>query len=158
MNKPILIPLFATSVLLGCQNADSQKTINDVSDKDKKVAVDQKMVAQWVGHYHGTTPCMGCTSRCEGCAGMAVDLELKDNMTYVLQRESLSDESAIEKQEGAFMFKDKKQIQLELLNVKNRNQLHLNIADQSLEIQQDTTAKSYDAYNDFLLTKWVQRG
>ena len=56
----------------------------------------QVQAMQWVGHYQGTTPCMGCMSRCGECPGMAVDLVLYPNMTYELKRESLSTESEIE--------------------------------------------------------------
>lgn len=152
MKKPFLIPLFATSMLMGCQDADTQTSIKQpLSEQDSKIV--KKVSAQWVGNYQGTTPCMGCISRCDECPGMAVDLELKDDMTYVLQRESLSQHGDIERVEGKLIFKDAQQTQLELLNVKTRNQLFWDLENQRLEIHQDQTAQAFVAQDDFILDK-----
>jgi hypothetical protein len=111
------------------------------------------MVAQWVGQYEGTTPCMGCSSRCEDCPGMAVDLELKDDMTYVLQRESLSGHNEIETIKGSFVFKDKAQTRLELINAKTRNQIFVDLEQQLLEILDDKSLDHYKTQEDFILEK-----
>lgn len=148
MKNRILIPLFASSVLLGCQESNQTNTkTSEVKDK----LMEKKIIPQWVGHYQGTTPCMGCFSRCEDCPGMAVDVELKDDMTYVLKRESLSGHNEIETLQGKIVFKDSAQTKLELLNVQTRNQLFVDLENKMLEIRVDKTAEPYQAQNDFLL-------
>ena len=148
MKNRILIPLFASSVLLGCQESNQPNTqVSEVNDK----LVEKKIIPQWVGYYQGTTPCMGCFSRCEDCPGMAVDVELKDDMTYVLKRESLSGHNEIETLQGKIVFKDSAQTKLELLNVQTRNQLFVDLENKMLEILVDKTAEPYQAQNDFLL-------
>ncbi|MCK7609628.1 copper resistance protein NlpE N-terminal domain-containing protein [Acinetobacter portensis] len=148
MKNRILIPLFASSVLLGCQESNQPNTqVSEVNDK----LVEKKIIPQWVGYYQGTTPCMGCFSRCEDCPGMAVDVELKDDMTYVLKRESLSGHNEIETLQGKIVFKDSAQTKLELLNVQTRNQLFVDLENKMLEIRVDKTAEPYQAQNDFLL-------
>lgn len=152
MKNRILIPLFASSVLLGCQESNQTNTqVSEVNDK----LVEKKIIPQWVGHYQGTTPCMGCFSRCEDCPGMAVDVELKDDMTYVLKRESLSGHNEIETLQGKIVFKDSAQTKLELLNVQTRNQLFVDLENKILEIRVDKTAEPYQAQNDFLLDSVV---
>lgn len=151
MKKPVLIPLFATSVLLGCHDSDSKKSVTAITDQD--VIVVKKNIAPWVGNYQGATPCIGCFSRCDDCPGMAVDLELKEDMSYVLQRESLSRQSEIERLEGKMIFKNDQQTQLELLNVTTRNLLFVDLENQILEIREDKTAKKYAVQSDFLLAK-----
>lgn len=152
MKNRILIPLFASSVLLGCQ--ESNQTNAQVSEVNDKL-VEKKIIPQWVGQYKGTTPCMGCFSRCEDCPGMAVDVELKDDMTYVLKRESLSGHNEIETLQGKIVFKDSAQTKLELLNVQTRNQLFVDLENKMLEIRVDKTAEPYQAQNDFLLDSVV---
>ncbi len=148
MKNRILIPLFASSVLLGCQESNQPNTqVSEVNDK----LVEKKIIPQWVGYYQGTTPCMGCFSRCEDSPGMAVDVELKDDMTYVLKRESLSGHNEIETLQGKIVFKDSAQTKLELLNVQTRNQLFVDLENKMLEIRVDKTAEPYQAQNDFLL-------
>ena len=92
MKAPILIPLVATGLLLGCSEAN--QTQHDQSKL--QVAEQKQIIPAWVGSYQGTTPCMGCLSRCEDCPGMAVALELHKNKTYTLKRESLSGHNEIE--------------------------------------------------------------
>jgi hypothetical protein len=71
----------------------------------------------------------------------------------VLQRESLSQDGDIERVEGKLIFKDAQQTQLELLNVKTRNQLFWDLENQRLEIHQDQTAQAFVAQDDFILDK-----
>ena len=143
MKRVILIPLVMSSVLVGCQ---------DQAQISSKEAIEAKaQIPQWVGDYQGTTPCMGCLSRCEDCPGMAVDVELKDDMTYVLKRESLSGHNEIETLQGKIVFKDSAQTKLELLNVQTRNQLFVDLENKMLEIRVDKTAEPYQEQNDFLL-------
>lgn len=149
MNKPILIPLIATSLLVGCQKEEQSK--NQVNKAEFAETVTQAQAMQWVGHYQGTTPCMGCMSRCGECPGMAVDLILYPNMTYELKRESLSTESEIETFTGQLRFIDYAQTKIELMNVKQRNLIQLDVNHLLLEILEDRTAEHYQAYPDFTL-------
>jgi len=84
MKKVILIPLIATGALFGCQDTNQSQA------KDKTTLEHEMQKPIWAGSYSGTTPCLGCSSRCEDCPGMAVDLVLKANQSYELRRESLS--------------------------------------------------------------------
>jgi uncharacterized lipoprotein NlpE involved in copper resistance len=146
MKKPILIPLFATSVVLlgGCQDGSSPN--------QQAAAMEQKVEqAQWVGTYQGTTPCMGCLSRCQDCPGMAVDLTLNQDMTYSLRRESLSGHNEVETLTGVMRFRDAEKTQLELVNVTTRNLLVVDTAQKILEIREDVTGNAYVAADDFLL-------
>jgi hypothetical protein len=151
MKKPILIPLFATTVVLlgGCQ--DSSTTNKDSTAMEQKVEQ-----AQWVGTYQGTTPCMGCISRCQDCPGMAVDLTLNQDMTYTLRRESLSGHNDIETLTGVMRFHNAEQTQLELVSVATRNLMMLDIEHQLLEIREDVTGNAYVAADDFLLEQPTQ--
>ncbi|WP_122898530.1 copper resistance protein NlpE N-terminal domain-containing protein [Acinetobacter sp. B51(2017)] len=146
MKKPVIIPLFAMSVVVlgGCQ--DSNSTKQQTSAMEQKVEQ-----AQWVGTYQGTTPCMGCLSRCQDCPGMAVDLTLNQDMTYTLVRESLSGHNQVETLTGIMRFRDAEKTQLELVNVTTRNLLVVDTKHHLLEIREDVTANAYLAADDFLL-------
>lgn len=143
MKNVILIPLVATSVLLGCQ---------DQSQSTTKAAIEAKaQVPQWVGSYEGTTPCMGCFSRCEDCPGMAVTLTLNEDQTYTLKRESLSGHNDVEKITGQLHFDVKDPNKIELLQVAKRNLLFIDLDSNVLEIREDQTGKRYQMQSDFML-------
>ena len=146
MKQIVLIPLMATSVLMGCQQQAEQL-------KETAAIESEKQVAAWVGKYQGTTPCMGCVSRCEDCPGMAVKLDLNEDMTYTLVRESLSGHNEIETIHGVITFTDPEQTQLELKQVTTRNLMVVDLAKQQLEIREDVSAKKYQMQNDFILAK-----
>ncbi|OTG99376.1 copper resistance protein NlpE N-terminal domain-containing protein [Acinetobacter sp. ANC 4973] len=153
MKKPLLIPLIASSVLLGCQ--DSKQ-----SDRENKTQTDSILqhkitVAKWVGEYQGTTPCMSCISRCEECPGMAVDLVLNQDQTYTLKRESLSGHNDVEILTGRFQFSNQDQSKLELIQVKTRHLIYVDLEQQLLEILQDNTGHLYASEADFILEKKV---
>lgn len=153
MKKPLLIPLIASSVLLGCQ--DSKQTSSESSQQVDQVSEQKVTVAKWVGKYQGTTPCMSCISRCEECPGMAVDLVLNQDKTYILKRESLSGNDKREIYTGHFRFSNPDQSKLELMQVKTRNLIYLDLDQQLLEILEDQTGSIYNAENDFILEKNV---
>ncbi|TCB51348.1 hypothetical protein E0H80_04885 [Acinetobacter sp. ANC 4779] len=153
MKKPLLIPLIASSVLLGCQdstqsNSENNKQIDQVSEQ--KVTL-----AKWVEEYQGTTPCMGCISRCEECPGMAVDLVLNQDKSYTLKRESLSGNDKQEIYIGHFRFSNPEQSKLELIQVKTRNLIYVDLDQQLLEILEDQTGNIFNAEDDFILEKNV---
>jgi uncharacterized lipoprotein NlpE involved in copper resistance len=147
MKKVMLIPFIATGALLGCQDT------NQTQAKDKAALEHEMQKPLWAGSYSGTTPCMSCASRCEDCPGMAIDLVLNQDQTYELRRESLSGHNAVEVLKGRMHFKDTQQTQLELLNVKTRNLIWVDIESQMLEIREDQTAQPYVAQDDFLLER-----
>ncbi len=149
MKKVVLIPLVATSAMLGCQDSTQTKA------KEIEAITAEKQQAAWVGDFKGTTPCMGCLSRCEDCPGMAVALELHEDQTYTLTRESLSGHNEVEVLKGVIRFKDESKQQLELMNVQTRNLLYVDLDQQLLEIREDQTAKRYQMQSDFLLNKAV---
>ncbi|MCL6236038.1 copper resistance protein NlpE N-terminal domain-containing protein [Acinetobacter sp. ANC 5579] len=149
MKKVVLIPLVATSAMLGCQDSTPTKA------KEIEAITAEKQQAAWVGDFKGTTPCMGCLSRCEDCPGMAVALELHEDQTYTLTRESLSGHNEVEVLKGVIRFKDESKQQLELMNVQTRNLLYVDLDQQLLEIREDQTAKRYQMQSDFLLNKAV---
>lgn len=147
MKKVVLIPLVATSAMLGCQDSTQTKA------KEIEAITAEKQHAAWVGNFKGTTPCMGCLSRCEDCPGMAVALELRKDQTYTLTRESLSGHNEVEVLKGVIRFKDESKQQLELMNVQTRNLLYIDLDQQLLEIREDHTAKRYQMQSDFLLKR-----
>ena len=150
MKKPLLIPLIASSVLLGCQDSKqaSSETSQQVDQVEQKVTL-----AKWVGKYQGTTPCMGCISRCEECPGMAVDLVLNQDKTYTLKRESLSGNDQQEIYTGQFRFRNTDHSKIELMQVKVRNLMSVDLDQQILEILQDQTSHLYPSEGDFILEK-----
>ncbi len=153
MKKPLLIPLIASSVLLGCQ--DSKQTSSESNKQIDTVAEQKVKGAKWVGKYQGTTPCMSCISRCEECPGMAVDLVLNQDKTYILKRESLSAHNEIETFTGQFRFSNPDQSKIELMQVKTRNLIYVDLDQQLLEILEDQTGNIYNAEDDFILEKKV---
>lgn len=153
MKKPLLIPLIASSVLLGCQ--DPKQTSSESNKQADSVAEQKVTVAKWVGKYQGTTPCMSCISRCEECPGMAVDLVLNQDKTYILKRESLSGHNEIETFTGQFRFSNPDQSKIELMQVKTRNLIYVDLDQQLLEILEDQTGNIYNAEDDFILEKKV---
>lgn len=143
MKKVILTPLVATAALLGCQ---------DQHRAAAKPAVEAKtQLPAWVGHYQGTTPCMGCFSRCDDCPGMAVALTLHENQTFTLLRESLSDHTELKTLTGQIRFQDASQQKIELVNVATRNLVYVNLQEHILEIREDQTGKRYQMQSDFIL-------
>lgn len=153
MKKPLLIPLIASSVLLGCQ--DSKQSTTENKTQTDSILQHKITVAKWVGEYQGTTPCMSCISRCEECPGMAVDLVLNQDQTYTLKRESLSGHNDVEILTGRFRFSNQDQSKLELIQVKTRHLIYVDLEQQLLEILQDNTGHPYASEADFILEKKV---
>ena len=150
MKKPILIPLISCSVLLGCHDsAPSERTHTQLNT----VLEQTVMPAKWVGIYQGNTPCMTCISHCEDCSGMAVDLVLNADQSYHLRRERLNEQHEIEELTGHFRFKNNDQTQSELVQVKTRNLIYIELEQQILEILEDKTGHIYEDEDAFLLQK-----
>ncbi len=68
-------------------------------------------------------------------------LELHENMTYTLKRESLSGHNEIETLTGPLRFNAQDQHKVELVNVTTRNLLYVDLEDRVLEIREDADWK-----------------
>ena len=86
---------------------------------------------------------------------MAVDLVLNQDQTYTLKRESLSGHNEVEILTGRFRFSNQDQSKLELIQVKTRHLIYVDLEQQLLEILQDKTGHLYASEDDFLLEKKV---
>lgn len=157
MQKLIVIPLVALSTLIGCEQQKSLTTFNkNGTNSNDSIHSETKIieaVPDWVGKYQGTTPCMGCTSRCEDCPGMSVDVQLKSDQTFVLNRISLSGHNEIETLKGHFKFNDHDSKIIELSGVANRNLILIDLEHHLLEIREDLTAKGFIEFKDFSLNR-----
>ena len=152
MKNRIVIPLMASSVLFGCQDS-SQATSENGQKIEQLGSIKHKVImAKWVGEYQGTTPCMGCMARCEECPGMAVDLVLNQDQTYILKRENLSGNEQQEIYTGQFRF-NADQSTIELMQVQARHRMYINLDQQILEILEDQTGQLYASDDDFILEK-----
>ncbi len=145
MKNVILIPLVATAALCGCQDSKQDKTQTAIEAPALQTA--------WAGEYRGTTPCMGCLSRCDDCPGMAVTLRLSENETFVLERESLSGHNGYETFVGKIRFQDDSRQKIELVNISKRNLLFVDLDKGVLEIREDQTGKRYQMQSDFILAQ-----
>ena len=150
MSKTLFIPLFATAaVLVGCQPTETTQTADQVMEQ--RVAQ-----ALWVGEFEGTTPCLGCLSRCEDCPGMKVSLRLNEDNSYVLHRESLSEHNALETLSGTYLLTEDDEVKIQLIDIQQRNLMVFDPKKMLLEIREDSTGKSYQMQSDFILPKVTQ--
>lgn len=154
MQKSIFISLVVVSVLAGCRDQDSVGSEKNTA-KNQISPIQKEIIPEWVGKYQGTTPCMGCFSRCDECPGMSVDLTLKADQTFVLNRISLSGHNEIETIKGQMRFSNPEKTQIELENVTTRNLLFVDLESKLLEILEDQTANAYIAVEDFSLNKMI---
>ena len=153
MQKSIFIPLIAVTAMVGCGDHQAQ---SEFSSAAKNQTIEKKVIVpEWVGKYQGTTPCMGCFSRCDECPGMSVELTLKADQTFVLSRLSLSGHNEIETLKGKIKFTENDQSKLELENVTTRNLLFVDLKNNLLEILEDKTSNAYVAFDDFSLEKTI---
>lgn len=154
MQKSIFISLVVVSVLAGCRDQDSVSSEKNTANNQTS-PIQKEIIPEWVGKYQGTTPCMGCFSRCDECPGMSVDLTLKADQTFVLNRISLSGHNEIETIKGQIKFSNPEKTQIELENVTTRNLLFVDLESKLLEILEDQTANAYIAVEDFSLNKMI---
>lgn len=150
MQKSILIPLIAVSAL-SLQACDTASSTPSVAEKSKPAGTD--VIPLWAGKYQGTTPCMACFSRCDECPGMSVDLLLKPDQSFVLNRISLSGHNDIETLKGQFKFRDNESKIIELTGVNKRNLILMDLEHQLLEIREDLTANGFVEFEDFSLQR-----
>lgn len=151
MKNPILLPLISCSVLLGCHDSTPP---DHTPHTQIDTTLQQNIIpAAWVGTYQGNTPCMTCISHCEACPGMAVELILHADQSYQLKRQRLTGQDQLEEWTGHFRFKNNQQTQIELIQVKARNLIYLDMVQQVLEILEDKSGNLYEDQEAFLLEK-----
>lgn len=150
MQKSILIPLFVISTI-SLQACDVSSSSSSVTEKPQHAELE--VVPLWAGKYQGTTPCMACFSRCDECPGMSVDLLLKPDQTFVLNRISLSGHNDIETLRGQFKFRSQESNMIELTGVNKRNLILVDLEHQVLEIREDVTANGFVEFEDFSLLR-----
>lgn len=150
MQKSILIPLVAVSAF---SFTACDATSTDANSTKKAQQQHAAVIPLWAGKYQGTTPCMACFSRCDECPGMSVDLLLKPDQTFVLNRISLSGHNEIETLKGQFKFKSQDSKIIELSGVDKRNLILVDLEHQLLEIREDLTANGFIEFEDFSLLR-----
>jgi uncharacterized lipoprotein NlpE involved in copper resistance len=108
--KKLFSIVVVCTVLIACNNnaGDKQenKNTSTVSSTESK-SDDSKSSLDWAGTYTGTVPCADC-------AGIATELMLHDNSTYMLSEKYLGKKDTLEnKMEGKFKWLDGSVIELE---------------------------------------------
>ncbi|WP_171264455.1 copper resistance protein NlpE N-terminal domain-containing protein [Acinetobacter sp. ANC 4204] len=149
MKNTLLCSFVFASLCLGCSQSDPDPKSGEASTKAIKV-IDPEL-QKWVGQYKGILPCAACTSFCERCEGMTVDLYLKENQTFKLVRASNSGHNKPEVHEGQFVFTDNGKLKIQLNGVSERNTVLWQ--QDSVEVLDTKTGLSYEAYLDFELTR-----
>lgn len=149
MKNTLLCSFVFASFCLGCSQSEPDPKSREASTKSIKV-IDPEL-QKWVGQYKGILPCAACTSFCEGCEGMTVDLDVEENQTFKLVRTSNSGHNKPEIHEGKFIFVDNGKIKIQLDGVSERNTVLWQQG--SVEVLDAKTGLPYEAYLDFELTK-----
>lgn len=149
MKNTLLSSFIFASLCLGCSQSETDPKSGEASSKSIK-AIDPEL-QKWVGQYKGILPCAACTSFCEGCEGMTVDLDIKEDKTFKLVRSSNSGHNKPEIFQGKFVFANNRKIKIQLQNVKERNQLIL--GDDYVEILETKTGLPYQSFENFQLDK-----
>lgn len=150
MQKSLLIPLIAISALSlqACDTVSSNLSVAENAEQ-----AEPAVIPLWAGKYQGTTPCMACFSRCDECPGMSVDLLLKPDQSFVLNRISLSGHNDIETLKGRFQFRGSDSKIIELTGVNKRNLVLVDLENKLLEIREDLTAHGFIEFEDFSLQR-----
>lgn len=146
MKNTLLYSFVFASLCLGCSQSEANPKSREASTKSIKV-IDPEL-QKWGGQYKGILPCAACTSFCEGCEGMTVDLYVKENQTFKLVRASNSGHN---KPEVQFVFTDNGKLKIQLNGVSERNTVLWQ--QDSVEVLDTKTGLSYEAYLDFELTR-----
>ncbi|MBO7705865.1 MAG: copper resistance protein NlpE N-terminal domain-containing protein, partial [Acinetobacter sp.] len=119
MKNTLLCSFVVARLCLGCSQSEPDPNSGEASTKAIKV-IDPEL-QKWVGQYKGILPCAACTSFCEGCEGMTVDLDVKENQTFKLVRTSNSGHNKPEVYEGRFVFTDNGKLKIQLNGISERN-------------------------------------
>lgn len=151
MKNTLLSSFVFASLCLGCSQSEPDPKSGETSTKSIKV-IDPEL-QKWVGQYKGILPCAACTSFCEGCEGMTVDLDVKVDKTFKLVRTSNSGHNKPEIYQGKFVFADNGKLKIQLDGVSERNKILWQQG--SVEVLDTKTGLSYEAYLDFELVKQV---
>lgn len=151
-NKPLLASLICASLNVSCSDVsdDSLSTLAD-QQNDAQMKQQQQLQAdlkRWVGHYQADTPCITCTSFCEGCDGTHVDLQLDANQHYTLVQQRNAEGEEQQRDEGRFVFVDTEKNKIQLLGVKQR---HLIVKSGDMtEIYDQDSGRPYASRADFV--------
>ena len=149
MKNTLLCSFVFASLCLGCSQSEPDPKSGEASTKAIKV-IDPEL-QKWVGQYKGILPCAACTSFCEGCEGMTVDLDVKENQTFKLVRTSNSGHNKLEVHEGQFVFTDNGKLKIQLNGISERNTVLWQQG--SVEVLDTKTGLPYKDYSDFELMK-----
>ncbi|ALV73895.1 MULTISPECIES: copper resistance protein NlpE N-terminal domain-containing protein [Acinetobacter] len=149
MKNTLLCSFVFASLCLGCSQSEPDPKSGEASTKAIKV-IDPEL-QKWVGQYKGILPCAACTSFCEGCEGMTVDLDVKENQTFKLVRTSNSGHNKPEVYEGRFVFTDNGKLKIQLNGISERNTVLWQQG--SVEVLDTKTGLPYKDYSDFELMK-----
>ena len=85
MKNTLLCSFVFASLCLGCSQSELDPKSGEASTKSIKV-IDPEL-QKWVGQYKGILSCAACTSFCEGCEGMTVDLDVKEKIQLTFRAE-----------------------------------------------------------------------
>lgn len=148
MRRSTVIPfvLISSIHMASCDQSTQSNQLLKQNDSIKN-----QVTPQYIGLYQGTTPCMGCFSRCDDCPGMAVDLQLNADQTYVLSRLSLSGHNQAEEIKCQFKFINTEKSLIQLNGVPTRNIILVDLVNKMLEIRIDGTGEEYENFDDFSL-------
>jgi hypothetical protein len=149
MKNTLLCSFVFASLCFGCSQSEPDPKSGEASTKAIKV-IDPEL-QKWVGQYKGILPCAACTSFCEGCEGMTVDLDVKENQTFKLVRTSNSGHNKPEVYEGRFVFTDNGKLKIQLNGISERNTVLWQQG--SVEVLDTKTGLPYKDYSDFELMK-----
>lgn len=149
MKNTLLCSFVFASLCLGCSQSEPDPKSGEASTKAIKV-IDPEL-QKLVGQYKGILPCAACTSFCEGCEGMTVDLDVKENQTFKLVRTSNSGHNKPEVYEGRFVFTDNGKLKIQLNGISERNTVLWQQG--SVEVLDTKTGLPYKDYSDFELMK-----
>ena len=149
MKNTLLSSFVFASLCLGCSQSEPDPKSGEASTKSIKV-IDPEL-QKWVGQYKGILPCAACTSFCEGCEGMTVDLDVKVDKTFKLVRTSNSGHNKPEIYQGKFVFADNGKLKIQLDGVSERNKILWQQG--SVEVLDTKTGLPYKDYSDFELMK-----
>lgn len=154
-NKPLLASLICASLNVSCSKSASDGSLSVQAEQQRDAQVKQQQLQaelkRWVGHYQADTPCITCTTFCDGCDGTHVDLRLDANQHYILVQQRNAEGEEQQRAEGRFVFVDAEKNKIQLLGVKQRH-LIAKSGDMT-EIYDQDSGRAYASRVDFVFEK-----
>ena len=151
MKNTLLCSFVFASLCLGCSHSELESKAGEASTKSIKV-IDPEL-QKWVGQYHGITPCITCSTFCDGCEGTTIELNLLQDQTFKLVRTGNSGKKKSEAFEGKFSFEADGKIKIQLNGVTERNIIVW--GQDYIEILDTKSGLPFEAYEDFQLEKLI---